>query len=120
MAISGVFYSALTEDVLLRILGPCRDDHLVDVEVHEEGGAVHLLEPSSGIALQKGLGGKACNRIRMLFLQPGFHCFRDSLRIFVVPSRCVDFIIMLMMGVYSMISLRIRKIEERIEAGRTV
>ena len=33
---------------------------------------------------------------------------------------CVDFIVMLMMGVYSMISLRIRKIEERIEAGRTV
>ena len=38
----------------------------------------------------------------------------------IVKAVCVDFIIMLMMGVYSIISLRIRKIEERIEAGRTV
>lgn len=33
---------------------------------------------------------------------------------------CVDFVIMVLMGIYSMISLRLRKIEERIEAERAV
>lgn len=33
---------------------------------------------------------------------------------------CMDFIIMVLMGIYSMMSLRIRRIEERIEAGRQV
>lgn len=31
---------------------------------------------------------------------------------------CVDFMVMALMGIYSLVSLRLRKIEERIEAGR--
>lgn len=33
---------------------------------------------------------------------------------------CVDFVLMLFSGFYSLLSLRLRRMEERIEAGRTV